>query len=943
MSFVLGPTYVAVALICILIFLVFGYSFAFLTFSYIGIIIIIGFVSDVYYCLIHGDTPDITNIFSVELDSETTVNRLREIIKEKIKETKQDLPWVDDLGGKKLFIPVDKIAKYFPYKLNKEYIHTIVVLPGYRLTLTSCVKRNEIVHMDKIIYREGPLDLEGEIVCTDVGVRIKLVYKSEEFMLDTFAKFIEQDSNTEDYLTIYRQKHTSTSYSVLEITNEIIIDKCLAEGTALLKVSLKKNQQKIFKIDIDQGQIQWDSKRSGKVNIESIEELRVGDAIRVYREHFKLNVDIESRWFTIIYVDFGKYKALHLVAPTLELFNIWVDTLKKLYLHRRNMIGGLNHLKKRHSLWLKQYWKKADRNGDSRLGFDEVANLCHHLNIHTSNTLLRTKFDEADQNKDGWLDFTDFQRFVELIKKRDELDKLFNSLAKERGNILTLQEFKDFLDGVQKCTLKDEYDDLYYKYCDKDLKEMNLEGFSSFLMSSDNSIFALEHAKVYQDMSQPLSHYFIDSSHNTYLLGHQLAGESTIEGYIRVLRKGCRCVEIILVPIIVDCWDGPDGPVVFHGFTLTTKIKFQDVISAIRAYAFEASPYPLILSLEVHCSIEQQNQMASILLNTLGEYLVNKFLSENETELPSPASLLYKIILKGLDSITDAESTTETESNVELSKEKNATKTEMQIAKALSDLVVYCYSVRFKGFNHKNSKYYQVSSFTDRASLQLLKSKKDDFIRHNTRQLTRIYPWGLRVDSSNFEPHHQWMVGNQVVALNSQTFGMQINQAMFSVNGGCGYVLKPERLRNPEISSDINTRSPTQTLTIEIISAQQLPKPNDSHKGEVIDPYIEVELLIPGTDSTKKRTSTIYNNGFNPTWNETLKFTLNYEELGLIFLRFAVWDEDVVKNDDFIASYCIPVTSLQFGYRHVPLNDFNGGKYLFTTLFICSSFEFTPV
>ncbi|CAG8775664.1 18406_t:CDS:1, partial [Dentiscutata erythropus] len=47
-------------------------------------------------CLIHGDTPDITNIFSVELDSETTVNRLREIIKEKIKETKQDLPWVDD-------------------------------------------------------------------------------------------------------------------------------------------------------------------------------------------------------------------------------------------------------------------------------------------------------------------------------------------------------------------------------------------------------------------------------------------------------------------------------------------------------------------------------------------------------------------------------------------------------------------------------------------------------------------------------------------------------------------------------------------------------------------------------------------------------------------------------------------------------------------------------
>ncbi|RIB10764.1 PLC-like phosphodiesterase [Gigaspora rosea] len=762
-----------------------------------------------------------------------------------------------------------------------------------------------------------------------------------------------KDSNAEEYFTIRRPKRSSIPYTTLEITSEIIVEPCLVEGTALLKVSPKKKQQKIFRIDVDQGRILWDSKKSGKVNIESIKELRVGDAIRSYREHFKLSADIERRWFTIIYVDFGKYKTLHLVAPTPELFNIWVDNLERLYLHRRDVIGGLGHLRKRHSLWLKQHWKQADKDGDSRLGFDDVSRLCRRLNIHMSNAVLRTKFNEADENKDGWLDFANFQRFVKLIKKRVELDELFNSLAKERGDILTLREFKDFLVCIQKCSLKEEECDyLYYKFCDKGLKEMNLEGFSSFLMSSDNAVFSSEHAKVYQDMTQPLSHYFIDSSHNTYLLGHQLTSESSIEGYIRALQRGCRCVEI-------DCWDGSDGPIVTHGHTLVSKIKFQDVISAIRAYAFKTSPYPLILSFEVHCCIEQQNQMALILRNTLGDYLVTKFVSENETELPSPASLLYKIIVKGknlppdlsedyVDSATDTESTTDTESDVESSKEKEKKakpkKTKVRVAKALSDLVIYCSAIKFKGFDHyHNSKYYHMSSFTDRVSSRLLKSDKAAFILHNARHLTRVYPSGFRINSSNFEPHHQWMVGNQLVALNWQTFdlGMQIDQAMFSVNGRCGYVLKSERLRNPEISTYINTHPPTQTLKIEIISAQQLPKPKDALKGEVVDPFVEIELLIPGAEVTKKRTSTITDNGFNPTWNETLTFILNCEEMSLVFLRFIVWDEDV-RGNDFIASYCIPVASLQFGYRHVPLNDVNGEQYLFTTLFIRSSLEFTP-
>ena len=70
----------------------------------------------------------------------------------------------------------------------------------------------------------------------------------------------------------------------------------------------------------------------------------------------------------------------------------------------------------------------------------------------------------------------------------------------------------------------------------------------------------------------------------------------------------------------MDCHDGPEGePIVYHAYTLTSRIRFVDVISdAIKGYAFVASPYPLILSLEVHCSEEQQAKMAHHLITNLG-------------------------------------------------------------------------------------------------------------------------------------------------------------------------------------------------------------------------------------------------------------------------------------------------------------------------------------
>lgn len=67
----------------------------------------------------------------------------------------------------------------------------------------------------------------------------------------------------------------------------------------------------------------------------------------------------------------------------------------------------------------------------------------------------------------------------------------------------------------------------------KQAHQMSFEGFRRYMDSSECLLFDNKYDHVYQDMTHPLTDYFISSSHNTYLISDQLWGPSDLWGYIR--------------------------------------------------------------------------------------------------------------------------------------------------------------------------------------------------------------------------------------------------------------------------------------------------------------------------------------------------------------------------------------------------------------------------
>uniref|UniRef100_A0A7N8YGC0 Phosphoinositide phospholipase C n=1 Tax=Mastacembelus armatus TaxID=205130 RepID=A0A7N8YGC0_9TELE len=735
------------------------------------------------------------------------------------------------------------------------------------------------------------------------------------------------------------------------------LQKVMMAGSTLRKVKSRSwKKQRHFRLLEDGMTIWYKSRWAGKghstfsvTEVEAVREGHQSEVLLSIAEEFSADL-----CFTLVF--HGRQGNLDLVAESPEEAQAWIQGVRKL-IHRAQTMDE----KERLDQWVWDWFQKADKNKDGKMNFKEVRKLLKMMNVEMNeeHTALPFSFQMADKSQSGSLEIEQFVHFYKILTQRDEVWKVFQDYSGD-GEKLMLEELENFLrveqqEGEQSAQHAQELIDSY-EPSESAKKEgaMSLDGFQMYLCSQQGSIFKPEHRDLYQDMSQPLSHYFISSSHNTYLLENQLRGQSSLEAYIQALKRGCRCVE-------VDCWDGSDGePVVYHGHTLTSKIVFKDVISTIKEYAFKASDFPVILSLENHCSVEQQTIMAEHLSQILGDMLLTTLLDgQVPQQLPSPQELKGKILLKakkigGFEDCLDETMTDEVSDEEDIANGDAESPTVenppaeicssndfafylplLQISKSklsrqLSDLVVYCKSVHFHGFDHArlHAKCYEMSSFSESKAKRLAKEAGTEFVQYNTRQLCRIYPSGLRTDSSNYNPQDMWNVGCQIVALNFQTAGleMDLNDGLFRQNHCCGYVLKHDFMRDgntqftPEKPEERKDYRPLR-LSIQVISGQQLPKVNQK-EGSIVDPLVRVEIYGVPQDQAKEETSHINNNGFNPVWNETLNFIIHTPELALV--RFVVEDYDKASRNDFIGQFTLPFTCIQAGYRHIHLLSKDG-------------------
>ena len=266
--------------------------------------------------------------------------------------------------------------------------------------------------------------------------------------------------------------------------------------------------------------------------------------------------------------------------------------------------------------------------------------------------------------------FREFFNFYKHLTGRTEVDQIFQQIfhqqsgggvVKKARPYVTVDQFVTFLNNEQRDPRLNE---ILYPYYDRERalalirqfepnpacvakEQLSVDGFLAYLMSDENAAIPVDALDRTEDMGKPLSHYFINSSHNTYLTGHQLNGRSSVEMYRQSLLVGCRCVEL-------DCWNGQtadDEPIITHGYTFCTEVAFKDVIEAIAESAFKTSEYPLILSFENHITIpKQQHKVVQYCKEFFGDSLLTEALDSHPLEknvpMPPPDLLKYKILIK---------------------------------------------------------------------------------------------------------------------------------------------------------------------------------------------------------------------------------------------------------------------------------------------------------
>jgi hypothetical protein len=407
-----------------------------------------------------------------------------------------------------------------------------------------------------------------------------------------------------------------------------------------------------------------------------------------------------------------RFDTLDLLVPNDEDYETLVNTLEALvalYQEERTTFDQF-------SLFLQYHWIDFGKELDSRLSSSEWIILCDKANIPMKKSLLVSYYKEFCEDRgveEEGLFLTETAELLAEVRdavldvadgEKDPLTKIWDLLVdtdpvpplKYEGDQADLElelnpqedtisavallsflrsqqkEFTTSLENVHDLVsllnsqklleVKDKLKDDSRANHIAPAERISKSRFLSYLLSDVNDILDPETGKIgADDMEQPLTNYWINTSHDTFLAkmpnsfrfkDMDFDGYNTVDAqaYVNALYRGVRCLEL-------DVYDGLfGGPVVARRTPTTSSdnqsITFSQVLKSIRSF-LRSNPqsYPIILFIETHCSLPNQALMAKDLKQIFANegmlYQPPQEILNNESRpIPSPHALRGKVIVK---------------------------------------------------------------------------------------------------------------------------------------------------------------------------------------------------------------------------------------------------------------------------------------------------------
>ena len=625
-----------------------------------------------------------------------------------------------------------------------------------------------------------------------------------------------------------------------------------------------------------------------------------------------------------------------------------------------------------------------DKNRDDSISLRELKDF---LKMNLSGEQFRPIFEKYStliyNNNERVLGPIDLQNFFKEYQK-EEISYLeacqiiieFNSI---KNNIIKkncIQSFEDLLLSKKSFNSKD-INSIVSKH-NQNIKNsttdseqlrlyMTLYEFNMMLHSLLLTVYDNNKLNQKLDLDHPLTDYFISSSHNTYLTGHQLVGKSSSKMYSTSLLYNFRMVEL-------DCYEGDGNEIIItHGYTLVDDLFLDDVLIELKETAFINSNLPVILSIENHLGEQYQEIMVEKLKNILKDLYIFPF-DLKPDHLPNLRDLRNKFLIKcggsklwekeviprkehikqfynltnssfSLSQIIDPSSQLIPKKIIFLTKKgKSRLKTsqiiipnlkrtknmyinkkrgEVKATKGL-EKILGIIGVKYNKEKVDTDYYKPWEMITIKCSKSVKFSEdineKKSILNLTKHCLLRIYPESF--DSSNYNIIKCFACGIQGCCLNMQSTEDDFtlyNKIFFKQNEAQGYVLKPEKYFSNEFI--YNYDKPNYICKIKILSLINLYALIEELKLKFNkDMELNLAIYVIGIkedESNPKYDFKLINGGLFPKFqdgNPNIEFKVYDFELSAILIK-------ITLNNNIIGRGCIPYCFMKQGLRRIPIYD----------------------